>query len=275
MIDEILNIIAEAAPEIRLELSTRRDHSATINPTGDSQLAVDIWVDNLLSNRILALDSVGSYASEERSELSISGEGFSVALDPLDGSSNLLSNNMMGTIIGIYDSQLPTSGRDLISAAYVLYGPITTMVVADSTSVTEYVLDQGKPIPLRENITLPKDPKIYGFGGRESEWSPKFNKYAETIKETLKLRYGGALISDINQILTYGGIFAYPGTSSSPQGKIRTLFEAHPVAYIIESAGGKSTNGEMSILDIEPDNLHSRTPFYAGNASFIESIQNL
>ncbi|MCH2453497.1 MAG: fructose-1,6-bisphosphatase [Halobacteriales archaeon] len=272
MIEDIFSIIAESAPLIRNELHTRRDSSTTQNPTGDAQLAADIWADNLFEKKILELDGVGSYASEEREDVLISGEGLSVAIDPLDGSSNLLSNNMIGTIVGVYDSPLPTSGTNLIAAAYVLYGPITTMVTAHSGSVNEYAIDQGQLQPLRENITLPETPQLYGFGGIEKEWKPHFKKYADSIRNTLKLRYGGSLISDINQILTYGGVFAYPDLLSSPNGKLRILFEAHPVSYIIESAGGLSSNGDVSILDLSPTALHDRTPLYVGNKNLIEEL---
>jgi len=275
MIEDIFNTIAESAPSIRKELSIRRESSTTQNPTGDSQLAADIWADNFFANKLLELDGVGSYASEEREEILTSGDGFSVAIDPLDGSSNLLSNNMIGTIVGVYDSPLPTSGKNMVAAAYVLYGPITTMVIAHSGSVNEFIVDQGKLQPLRENIILPKTPQLYGFGGLEKEWKPSFKKYADSIRTKLKLRYGGSLISDINQILTYGGIFAYPDLISSPNGKLRVLFEAHPVAYIIESAGGLSSNGDISILDISPDTLHARTPLYVGNKNLIEEFSNL
>ena len=275
MIEDIFNTIAESAPSIRKELSIRRESSTTQNPTGDSQFAADIWADNLFANKLLELDSVGSYASEEREEILISGDGFSVAIDPLDGSSNLLSNNMIGTIVGVYDSLLPTSGKNMIAAAYVLYGPITTMVIARSGSVNEFIVDQGKLQLLRENITLPETPQLYGFGGLEKEWKPSFKKYADGIRTKLKLRYGGSLISDVNQILTYGGIFAYPDLISSPNGKLRVLFEAHPVAYIIESAGGLSSNGDVSILDLSPDTLHARTPLYVGNKDLIEELSNL
>ena len=275
MIEDIFNTIAESAPSIRKELSIRRESSTTQNPTGDSQFAADIWADNLFANKLLELDSVGSYASEEREEILISGDGFSVAIDPLDGSSNLLSNNMIGTIVGVYDSPLPSSGKNMIAAAYVLYGPITTMVTAHSGSVNEFIVDQGKLQLLRENIILPETPQLYGFGGLEKEWKPSFKKYADGIRTKLKLRYGGSLISDVNQILTYGGIFAYPDLISSPNGKLRVLFEAHPVAYIIESAGGLSSNGDVSILDLSPDTLHARTPLYVGNKDLIEELSNL
>ena len=228
MIEDIFNTIAESAPSIRKELSIRRESSTTQNPTGDSQLAADIWADNFFANKLLELDGVGSYASEEREEILTSGDGFSVAIDPLDGSSNLLSNNMIGTIVGVYDSPLPTSGKNMVAAAYVLYGPITTMVIAHSGSVNEFIVDQGKLQPLRENIILPKTPQLYGFGGLEKEWKPSFKKYADSIRTKLKLRYGGSLISDINQILTYGGIFAYPDLISSPVF-IERAQGAHPM----------------------------------------------
>jgi fructose-1,6-bisphosphatase I len=134
----------------------------------------------------------------------------------------------MGTIVGVYDAPLPARGRDLIAAGYVLYGPITTMAFAHAGSVTEYLIENGSATPLREPVTLPDDPTVYGFGGRVPDWPTKFAAYAEEIESELKLRYGGAMIGDVNQVLTYGGVFAYPALESAPSGKLRLQFEGKP-----------------------------------------------
>jgi len=272
-IDAIRDAVAATAPEIRAGLPGRREASGAENPSGERQLAADEYADDLLEARLGAVDGVGAYASEEREGVVDAGEGYSVAVDPLDGSSNLKPNNVMGTIVGVYDASLPAAGRDLVAAGYVLYGPITTMAFARDGTVTEYLVEDGSVTTLREDVTLPDDPTVYGFGGRVPDWPDEFAAYADEIESELKLRYGGAMIGDVNQVLTYGGVFAYPALQSAPVGKLRLQFECNPVGYVVESAGGRSSNGRKSILDIDPDGLHQRTPVYLGNESLIDRLE--
>ncbi len=123
-------------------------------------------------------------------------------------------------------------------------------------------------------MTLPDDPTVYGFGGRVPDWPEAFTAYAREVEDELKLRYGGAMIGDVNQVLTYGGVFAYPGLESRPEGKLRLQFEGNPMAYIIESAGGRSSDGETSILDVTPEDLHQRVPLHIGNAELIDRLES-
>ena len=271
---EIRDAVAETAPTIRAGLPGRREKGDEENPTGDRRLAADEYADDLLEDRLGGIDGVGEYASEERAGVVDTGTGLSVAVDPLDGSSNLKPNNVMGTIVGVYDAPLPARGRDLIAAGYVLYGPLTTMVFAADESATEYLIEEGVASELRTDVTLPEDPTVYGFGGRVPDWPDDFAAYAESVESELKLRYGGAMIGDVNQVLTYGGVFAYPGLRSAPEGKLRLQFEANPVGYVIRAAGGRTSDGDGSILDIDPDGLHDRTPTHLGNASLIERLES-
>jgi fructose-1,6-bisphosphatase I len=266
--------LAAAAPGVRAGLPGRREKGEKRNPSGDRRLAADEYADDLLEERLGGIDGVGEYASEEQRGVVDVGEGLSVAVDPLDGSSNLRPNNVMGTIVGVYDAPLPARGRDLIAAGYVLYGPITTMAFAHAGSVTEYLIENGSATPLREPVTLPDDPTVYGFGGRVPDWPTKFAAYAEEIESELKLRYGGAMIGDVNQVLTYGGVFAYPALESAPSGKLRLQFEGNPVGYVIESAGGRASDGTGSVLDVDPDGLHDRTPVYMGNVSLVDRLES-
>jgi fructose-1,6-bisphosphatase I len=266
--------VAAAAPEIRAGLPGRREKSDAENPTGDRRLAADEYADELLEERLGGLDGVGEYASEERAGVVDTGSGLSVAVDPLDGSSNLRPNNVMGTIVGVYDASLPAHGRDLVAAGYVLYGPITTMAFAHEGSTTEYLIEDGEATVLREDVTLPEEPTVYGFGGRVPDWPDDFAAYAEAVESELKLRYGGAMIGDVNQVLTYGGVFAYPALASAPAGKLRLQFEGNPVGYVVECAGGRSSDGERSLLDVAPEDLHDRTPVHLGNASLIDRLES-
>jgi fructose-1,6-bisphosphatase I len=180
----------------------------------------------------------------------------------------------MGTIVAVYDAPLPASGQDLLAAAYILFGPITTMVVARDGAVTEYIVREEGYEVLQEDLRLPDDPVVYGFGGRVPDWPADFTEYVEGIEaEELKLRYGGAMIGDVNQVLTYGGVFGYPGLESTPEGKLRLQFEGNPIAYIAESAGGRSSDGERSLLAVEPEDMHQRVPVHVGNPELIDRLE--
>lgn len=271
-IESVFDVIARAAPEIRAGLPGRRTGVGEENVTGDLQLEADIWADSLLAERLETVDGIGTYASEERESVADLGEGYAVAVDPLDGSSNLKSNNPMGTVVGIYDGPLPTTGRDLVAAGFVLYGPITTMIVARDGTATQYVIEDGDRRDIGP-VELPDEPTVYGFGGRVPDWPTDFADYVAEVESELKLRYGGAMIADVSQVLTYGGIFGYPALESRPNGKLRLLFEGAPIAYVVEAAGGASTDGAQSLLDVEATAIHQRTPVHVGNHEYIDRLE--
>jgi len=272
-IESVFDAIATAAPRIRAGLPGRRSGVGEENVTGDLQLEADVWADELLAERLEAVDGVGYYASEERETVTDIGDGYAVAVDPLDGSSNLKSNNPMGTVVGIYEGELPTRGRDLVAAGFVLYGPITTMVVAHDGEATQYVIEEGDRRDIGP-VELPADPTVYGFGGRVPDWPTDFEAYVAEVEAELKLRYGGAMIADVSQVLTYGGIFGYPALESRPNGKLRLLFEGAPIAYVVEAAGGASTDGEQSLLDVEATEIHQRTPVHVGNEEYVARLED-
>ncbi len=274
-IEAVFDVIATTAPEIRGGLTGRRVYESEANPSGERQLEADVYADELLAERLLEIDAIGGYASEERESIIHADDGDNfVAADPLDGSSNLRSNNTMGTLFAVYNEPLPVGGEALIASGFVLYGPITTMITARGGTVTESVIDaDGSRTVVEPDVTLPEEPVVYGFGGRVPQWSEAFSSYVEAVESELKLRYGGAMIGDVNQVLTYGGIFGYPGLEGSPNGKLRLLFEGHPIAYIVESAGGASSNGEQSLLECTPERLHERTPLFVGSNEYIERLE--
>ena len=276
-VDAVVDVVARTAPEVREGLPGRRVAAEGQNPSGETQMAADVFADDLLCDRLGSVSGVGTYASEEREATVDVGSGVSVCVDPLDGSSNLEPNAAMGTIVAVYDGPLPASGRDIRAAAYVLYGPITTMVVARGDGVTEYVIrDGGDYDVLTRDVRLPDDPTVYGFGGRVPNWVEPFEEFAADVESdpSMKLRYGGAMIGDVNQVLTYGGIFAYPTLSHAPESKLRTQFEGYPVGFIVEAAGGASSDGHQSLLDVDPGDLHARTPVYVGNRDLIDDLES-
>jgi fructose-1,6-bisphosphatase I len=281
-VDAVFARVAETAADVRSGLAERRTYEDVENPSGERQLAADVYADELLEERLLGIDAVGSYASEERAAVVSAESGtapaaagdYHVACDPLDGSSNLESNNGMGTIVGVYDEPLPAPGSAMVAAGYVLYGPNTTMVAARDGRVTEYLLEDGVRETLTADVSLPEDPVVYGFGGRVPDWPADFAAYVEAVEaDRLKLRYGGAMVADVNQVLTYGGIFGYPMLTDAPEGKLRLQFEGHPMAYVLSTAGGASTDGKRSLLSRQPADLHERSPVFVGNEDLVDRLE--
>jgi fructose-1,6-bisphosphatase I len=288
-ITAIFDVVAETAPDIRHGLPGRRLEDAGVNPSGERQAAADVYADDLLRDRIGEVAGVAEYASEERPDvLDVSGAvsdapgdheaTLSVGVDPLDGSSNLKPNNTMGTIVAVYDAPLPAAGEHLVAGGYVLFGPVTTMVVAREGHVTEYLIeDDGTRSVVQEDVSLPEDPGVYGVGGRVPDWPDDVTEYVREVEsdEGMKLRYGGSMIGDVNQVVTYGGVFAYPKLHSAPQGKLRLQFEGAPIAYVLECAGGASSDGERSLLDVPATDLHQRVPVYIGNAALVDRLESV
>ena len=277
-IEAVFDVVARTAADARNAFAQRRSYHDQENPSGDEQLAAELYADELLEERLLAVDGIASYASEERENVATADAGrepaYHVTCDPLDGSSNLKSNNGMGTIVGIYDREIPAPGSAIVAAGYVLYGPITTMVTAADGAVSEYLIEDGSRDLLNEDIKLPDDPVVYGFGGRIPDWLPSFGEYVDGVEgERLKLRYGGAMVADINQVLTYGGVFGYPMLEDRPEGKLRLQFEGIPMAKIFADAGGASSDGSRSLLSKTPGRLHERSPVFVGNESLITDLE--
>lgn len=274
--EKVFQEVAEAAPHIRSGLLHRREYVGEENPSNERQMEADVWANELLQEQITNIEGVGELASEEEEEIIQCGQGLSVAMDPLDGSSNIPTNNLIGTIVGIYDENLPCKGENLIEAFYVVYGPLISIMRAEDGQVNEYVLeeksgDRVEPHKASKDIELP-EPYVYGFGGNKN-WKEDFREFESEISEELKLRYGGALVGDVNQVIHQGGIFAYPERTDAPEGKLRLLFEANPIAYIFKNASGASSDGEKSILDVEVEDIHQRTPLFVGNNELIEEVE--
>lgn len=270
--ENVVDTVVAALPRVKDGFAGGRTYGGDENPSGQELLAADERADEILHDALTSLDGVGEYASEERADVADCGSGVSVAVDPLDGSSNLVTNNLAGVIVGVYDAPLPCAGTNLVGAAYAVFGPLTTVVVADGEGVVEYVVENGERQDARE-LSLP-EPTVYGFGGGHENWTDGFAEFAHEVERELKLRYGGAMVGDVNQVMHKGGIFAYPALKDRPEGKLRLLFEGAPMGFVVESAGGASSDGEKSLLEREPDGLHDRTPVHVGNESLIERLEH-
>ena len=266
---------------IRRELPIRRDPAATRNVYGEQQLELDVWMNDLFVDACRESKLVAQVASEEMGEVKDLGRGrFSVVLDPLDGSSNVRSNNIFGTILGIFDrKKLPAPGRDLFAAGYLIYGPATTLVYATRDGVHEFVQGgAGRPdefFLIEEHLRLPAKGKLFGVGGHRDKWIPEVKAFVKELEqELLNLRYGGSFVGDFNQILHYGGFFGYPAQVDKREGKYRLHFESNPIAFIAEAAGGAGTTGTERILDVPATGIDQTVPTYVGNRDLIERLRS-
>lgn len=210
--------------------------------------------------------------------------------DPLDGSSNIDANVSIGTIFSIYHKKDPgpdgtlddclRKGSEQVCAGYVVYGSSTMLVYTTGNGVHGFTLDPsiGEFLLSHPNIKIPQKGKIYSVNeGNVKKMDMGTQRYLEWIKTPDKAssrpysgRYIGSLVSDFHRNLLYGGIYLYPG---SPKPKLRLLYEASPLAFIVEQAGGKATTGDMRILDVQPDELHQKVPLIIGSAEDVERYE--
>lgn len=271
--------ISKVGPMIEAAFATNQGKAGTTNIYGEEQLALDKAADGLivdhLSKTIPTL--VASISSEERPEIvRVNPDGkFSVVLDPLDGSSLVDVNLAVGTIVGIYPGDTPLQpGSELVAAMYILYGPMTVLVYWAGKGVHEFYLDdEGQYQLLNEDLKIP-DGKIFAPGALRKDWLQTHEKFIEDLEgEGYKLRYSGSFVADAHQILHKGGIFTYPGYKGRETGKLRLLFEGNPIGRIITEAGGAASIGTKGMLDVAPEKLDHRVPFYIGSKGVIEKAE--
>ncbi|WP_051689400.1 class 1 fructose-bisphosphatase [Pelobacter seleniigenes] len=246
--------------------------AGTSNLYGEEQLALDVLADRILRKRLDHSRVVANMMSEEMDEIipiSPDCEGkYSVAFDPLDGSSLVDVNLAVGTIVSIYEGcDLLQPGRNQAAAMYILYGPRTTLVYSVGKGVHEFGMNNLMEYTLlRENITIEPEGNLYAPGGMRNLYTSGVEAFVSTLeKRGVKLRYSGGFVPDINQVLLKGkGIFFYPHLKNQPKGKLRLLFELNPMAFLIEQAGGAASNGRQRILDLQAEQIHERSPVFIG-----------
>jgi fructose-1,6-bisphosphatase I len=276
-LQQVILKIAHVSADMREDFPGKRGVAGTKNVYGEEQQKLDVWADEILTKELLKTGKVKAVLSEEQEEATMGDGRYIVSMDPLDGSSNIKSNNMFGTIIGIYDDgDILQPGKNITVAFYVMYGPLTSITMASDKGVSEYVYhdSDGKFYLAKEDITLPEPGKLYSFGGANDGWDKKnLDLKQKFFDKKLKLRYGGAFVGDINQIVTYGGIFFYPANEKKTSGKLRLVIECNPMAYIMTKAGGAASDGKQDILEIQPEKIAHRTPIYIGNKDLVEEAE--
>ncbi|PKL37116.1 fructose-bisphosphatase class I [Candidatus Peregrinibacteria bacterium HGW-Peregrinibacteria-1] len=269
--------LAEAGKEIRDILKTDLGEEAgTANVYGDDQMKVDVEANEVFVRKMRENGSVGVVASEELDGEHILGEGkFGVAADPIDGSSLLDVNLAVGSIFGVYETGtfVGCSGRDQLGAMCLVYGPRVTLVLTFGAGVSQFILmGNGDFVLVRDDFVM-KQVKMFAPGNAKASVlrDDYFDLLSYWFREGYKLRYSGGMVPDIYQILIKGGgIFAYPADDDAPNGKLRLLVEAAPMAFLIEQAGGAASDGEYDILDRKISNIEQRTIVYIGSREEVD-----
>ena len=257
-------------------------YTGEINVQGEEVQKLDAYANDVMLSVLSKSGHCAALASEELDDVVDLGEGkYVVLFDPLDGSSNIDVNVNIGTIFAIYRRSTDQNalenalqpGHRIAGAGYVVFGPSTTFVFSTGQGVHGFTLDPnvGEFFLSSPDIRCPRRGKTYSINeGNSARWSPELRKWNEWIKgegdgRPYGHRYVGSLVADAHRTLMKGGIFAYPADSKSKNGKLRLLYEANPMAYLFEQAGGAATDGQDSILDIVPTALHQRTPLVLGS----------
>lgn len=247
--------------------------AGTSNLYGEQQLALDVLSDRILRKRLIYSGVVANILSEESPDIipvSSEYEGkYSVAYDPLDGSSLVDVNLAVGTIVSIYEGgNLLQPGRNQVAAMYILYGPRNTLVYSTGRGVHEFAMNALMEYTLvRENVGMSPTGGIYAPGGQRNLYSAGTESFVQDLEDRgAKLRYSGGFVPDINQILMKGkGVFMYPHLKNAANGKLRLIFELNPMAFLVEQAGGAASTGRERILDLQPQSIDDRAPVFIGS----------
>ncbi|NPA73852.1 MAG: class 1 fructose-bisphosphatase [Epsilonproteobacteria bacterium] len=274
---EIIEAVEKIAVRIK-EAFIEEDilYSDTKNATGDVQLKLDIKSDLIVEEELSKVFTIKEIISEEKEHtFSINPNGkYTIAYDPLDGSSLADVNLSVGSIFGIYEGGV--SGKDLKAAIYVVYGPRVEMVVARE-NVEMYKLRLNNKFKFLKQIKLNNKGKLNAPGSTQKCWYPYHKEMIDDFfAKGYRLRYSGGMVPDLHHILLKGGgIFSYPGTTDKPQGKLRMLFEVFPFAFIYEKAGGEAIDGVNRLLDLKPTHIHDTTPCFFGSKEEIAVVKEV
>jgi fructose-1,6-bisphosphatase I len=304
-LSSLLRDIGLAAKRVNVEVNKAGlvdilGDAGSINVQGEDVKKLDIFANDQFTGVLRHGISCAGIASEEIDDFvafedDVSTNSKYVCLfDPLDGSGNIDVNISIGTIFGVYRRNTPQgtvatredflqAGVKQVAAGYIIYGSSTMMVYGTRRGVNGFTLDQsiGEFTLSHPDIKCPEDGKIYSVNhGNFFQYEKGVQKYIDQCQKKDKSnggpytqRYIGSMVADVHRNLIKGGIFMYPGTISKPKGKLRLLYECNPFAFMVEVAGGKATDGKQRILDIQPTELHQRTPMFIGSKKMMEELE--
>jgi fructose-1,6-bisphosphatase I len=260
------------------------------NIQGEKQQKLDVIANIRFIRALRNGGETCAIISEEEDEMILTDNNQSkyiVAIDPLDGSSNIDANVSIGTIFSIYRRKTPVGttptvkdllqpGSSQIAAGYVIYGSSTMLVYTTGQGVNGFTYDNslGEYFLSHPKIQIPEGGVIYSCNeGNLNDFSDNIQGYLQLCKERKYTgRYIGSLVADFHRNLLKGGIYMYPSSKQSQNGKLRMMYECNPLAFVVEQAGGKATNGSSRILDIVPESIHQRSPLFIGSAEMVEEI---
>jgi len=261
------------------------------NVQGETQQKLDVYANQALLDCLGTRESVAMLVSEENAEAVVidrSGEGkYIIVFDPLDGSSNIDVNVSVGTIFSILrrpdgaqgDAAVLQPGWKQVAAGYVVYGSSSIFVYTAGQGVFGFTLEPeiGAYVLSYPNMRMPDQGTYYSVNEANADSFPEsYQRYlGELRRRRYSSRYIGSLVADFHRTLLKGGVFLYPPTATNPSGKLRLLYEANPLAFLAEQAGGLATNGRGRILDVAPASIHQRTSLVLGSRSEVELLASM
>lgn len=266
--------------------------SGSTNNSGDYQQKLDVLANIRFSRALTKGGEICAIVSEEEEEVIEVDRNASyvIAIDPLDGSSNIDVNVSIGTIFSVYRrvsekgspitmADVLQAGEKQVAAGYILYGSSTMLVYTTGYGVNGFTYDPslGEYFLSHPDMTMPPDGRIYSVN------EGSFNSFAEPVKayiddcrrNDITGRYIGSLVADFHRNLLKGGIYIYPSTAKSPSGKLRLMYECHALAFVAEQAGGMATDGERRIMEIEPQDIHQKVPLFIGSKNMVKKAGKL
>ncbi len=271
-----------------------------VNVQGEDQQKLDVYADEVFISALHASGECCGVASEENQniitfthEFAVNGK-YIVCMDPLDGSSNIDVNVSVGTIFSIYrrisekgehanDNDFLQKGTEQVAAGYIIYGSSTMLVYTTGKGVNGFTLDPsfGEFCLSHPDIKMPASGNLYSVNEGNYIKFPdgvkKYIKYCQekdpSTKRPYVSRYIGSLVSDFHRNLLKGGIYMYPSSEAYPNGKLRLVYECNPIAFIAEHAGGMASDGINRIVDLKPESLHQKTPYFVGSVDMVQKVE--
>src|ERR1700758_2894108 len=264
------------------------------NVQGEQQQKLDVYANQALLHCLGLRDSVAALVSEEDEQPVTFNRDpetgrYIIVFDPLDGSSNIDVNVNVGTIFSIHkrlpgqniETAILQPGAKQVAAGYVVYGPSTMLVYTAGNGVHGFTLDPaiGAFVLTNEQMKMPEQGPYYSTNeANELSWPVPYQQFVNRLRrgqlngKAYSSRYIGSLVADFHRTLLKGGVFLYPPTEKATKGKLRLLYEANPLSFIAEQAGGAATNGAQRVLDLQPESIHQRTPFVVGSRREVEAL---
>lgn len=259
----------------------------------DEVQKLDVYAQEVFEKILLHTGHICAMASEEKEDIIPVPKPYHkgkyvLIFDPLDGSSNIDVNVSVGSIFSVHKkisqgkdgdiSDFLQPGRNQVAAGYIIYGSSTMLVYTTGKGVHSFTLDPtiGEYLLTEKNITMPKQTKYFSVNeGYYTIWNEPTRKIVDSLKAQYSGRHIGSLVADFHRNLLAGGIYLYPASTKSPDGKLRLLYESAPLGLIAEQAGGVASDGKQNILDIQPTGIHQRTPLFIGSHDDVHRVEEI